>query len=169
MRGTLKKRVRRVAPAADPASDPRVAADVMDRDCVRLAVSLPLGDAVEQFSRHCLPELPVVDEDGHLVGMFSAEDALKLCVPEHLLWVDDLPEMGGVELFAAAFRTEARRPLADLVLVGGNHVTVSESTPLMQVVRLMAKHSARQVLVVERRELRGIVTAHALISRMLEQ
>jgi CBS domain-containing protein len=169
MRGILKKKVCRAAPPARPVSSPRIAADVMDRDCVRLETALPLRDALAQFSRHGLPELPVVDEDGHLVGVFSAEDAIRLCVPEHLLWVDDLPDMGGLEWFAAAFKTEARRPLADVVLVGGNHITVSESTPVMQVVRLLAKHGARQALVVERRELRGVVTAHGLINRMLDQ
>ncbi len=169
MRGTLKKRARGAAPPARPVSSPRVAADVMDRDCVRLETALPLRDALAEFSRHGLPELPVVDEDGHLVGVFSAEDAIRLCVPEHLLWIDDLPHMDGLESFAGAFRAEARRPLADVVLVGGNHITVSESTPVMQVVRLMAKHAARQALVVEHRELRGIVTAHGLINRMLEQ
>ena len=167
MREKLREEVNRVKAGVRLSAEATVAGELMDAGCARLEASQSLGEALEKLCRNRVPELPVVDEDGCLVGTFTAEDALQMCVPEHLLWADELPQMECIENLAEGLKSEIRRPLAEVVLVGGKSLTVSESTPLAQVARLMAKHAARQVMVVERRELRGVVTAQDVISRVL--
>jgi len=156
-----RKRAYRPKPPAE------LAGELMDIGHARLRTSQSLGHALEELCRHGLPELPVVDEEDNLVGTFGAEDALKMCVPEHLLWVDELSGPERLDELGKVLGPEMKRPLGDVMLVGGQSLTVSESTPLGQVARLMVKNTARLAMVLERRELRGVITARKLLARML--
>jgi CBS domain-containing protein len=173
MRDILEEKVKRLrraprAHARDAArGEARLAGDLVEAGCLRLQASQPLNEALKTLCGHHLPELPVVDEDGCLVGTFAVEDAMKMCVPEHLLWAEDLTHFGPVGELSAALGPQLGRPLSDVMLVGGRLLTVSASAPLAEVARLLVRHSASQVIVVEGRELLGVITAQGLVARML--
>ena len=51
--------------------------DVMSRQVIEVAASLTMREAAEAFSQGDVNSAPVVDEQGHCVGMLSAADFIK--------------------------------------------------------------------------------------------
>ena len=54
------------------------AKDVMTREVVSVTTDVAVGDVAERLLRHQLSGLPVVDEQGRLVGIVSEYDLLKM-------------------------------------------------------------------------------------------
>lgn len=53
---------------------PRTVADVMSPVALELAATCPIGEAISALTEHALDRAPVVDLDGHLIGVVSAGD-----------------------------------------------------------------------------------------------
>ncbi len=51
--------------------------DVMTKDVVTVKADTRLADAVHEMVRHNIRHLPVVDDSGNVVGMFSMRDAMR--------------------------------------------------------------------------------------------
>lgn len=47
-------------------------------------------NAINQFTAHNVSELPVLDKDGDLVGVVTENELLHVCLPDYILWMDDL-------------------------------------------------------------------------------
>lgn len=88
------------------------------------------------FALHNLSAAPVVDETGALFGIISSHDLLH---------------------FAAAKRNP--RAIRAWELCTYKPVSVSPNTPISQVARMMLTDKVHHVLVVEDRQLKGIVSA----------
>ncbi len=144
-------------------SPPRTAADLMDTDFPRLHTGTPLRKAIGTLLT-CEGSLPVVDDDGDLVGLFTEKALLELCMPEYTLWPESLAADVCLESLAEPLRGNAESPLADVMLVGGGLTTVTGRTPACEVARLMASRGAEPVLVVEDRRLIGVITPKRLVS-----
>lgn len=52
------------------------ARDIMSRPVVRLGPDTPVREAIALLTEHCVATLPVVDDENHLVGIFTEADAL---------------------------------------------------------------------------------------------
>ena len=70
--------------------------------------------AIDLIVRTGLTEVPVVDKEGELTGVASADEVLKLCIPDYLLWMEDLSGFSNFEPFAALLRKESSTWLADI-------------------------------------------------------
>ena len=46
--------------------------------------------AIDLFVRHRVSEVPVIDKDGELIGVVSTHELLRVCLPDYVLWMDDL-------------------------------------------------------------------------------
>ncbi|MBN2217169.1 MAG: CBS domain-containing protein [Pirellulales bacterium] len=54
--------------------------DVMKRDLVTVPPRLPVSEAITLLLKHKVTGMPVVDEEGNLVGFLSERDCLKILV-----------------------------------------------------------------------------------------
>ena len=111
--------------------------DHMDTEVCTLAPQTEILDAVGFLLEHHVTGAPVIDEDGHLVGMLTEKDCLKL----------------------VATGADANRPrgtVADFMTVA--LTTISPDTDVYYAAGLFLQHGFRRFPVVEAGRLVGAIT-----------
>ena len=142
------------------------AADVMTPDPVCISPDASIVDAIRLMLERKFSGLPVVDARGSLVGIVTEGDLLRRTETgtqrKRSWWIEFL--MGG--RLATEYVQTSGRKVKDVMT--SEVRTVTEDTPLEEVVHLMERHQIKRVLVVRDRKLVGIVTRanllHALAS-----
>lgn len=137
---------------------------VMDPRPTTLLESDFLGTAIHIFCEKKLSDLPVVDEQGDLRGVVSLEDLLRMSLPEHLLWMDDLTPIIQFEPFADLLLKQKDMRLADCMRE--QYVSVGPQVPAVQLAKTFIIERTRQILVLDKRKLLGTVGLHSFISKL---
>jgi CBS domain-containing protein len=146
--------VERAAQIATLADQPHRAADLMTRNPITLSTTTPLAQAAAVMADRKLKRLPVVDEQGRLVGMVSRYDLLKT-VAEGLRHNPTEP----VQLPAGAPATVGAIMLREVP-------TVHRDTPLAEMLdRLLETEKRRVVVVDDANHVVGIITDGDVIQR----
>ena len=140
------------------------ARDLMETNPITLLESDILEKAIDVFCSEHIIDLPVVDEEGDLRGTLAIEDFLKLSLPEHLLWMDDLSHILRFEPFTDVIRSDKESKVADFMRDA--HITVNGDLPAIQLAKIFLTHEIRQILVVEGRRLLGTVNVSDFISKI---
>ncbi len=123
-----------------------------------------LGAAINMFCEKNVADIPVVDEQGDVRGVVSLEDLLRLSLPEHLLWMEDLTPIIQFEPFADLLRRQRETKLADFMRE--KYVRVSPDVPAVQLAKTFIIDNVRQILVMEGRKLVGVVNLRSFISKL---
>ncbi len=139
-------------------------AHVMRRKPVTLAESDTLADALHAFCTHNVRDIPVVDEAGDVRGVVAVEDFLRLSLPEHLLWMQDLSPILHFQPFADVLRRDRETRVADFLRE--EYVSVAPGLPAIQVARLFLMHKTRQIVVVEGRRFLGVVDVEDFVTQL---
>jgi len=137
---------------------------VMDPNPVTLLESAPLGTVIDTLCSRPLYDIPVVDEQGDVRGVVAPEDLLRLSLPEHLLWMDDLTPIIQFEPLADLLRKERDMKLADFMRE--EYVKVAADVPAIQLAKMFLMDKTRQILVMENRHLLGVVNLRSFISKL---
>lgn len=137
---------------------------IMDPRPFTLLESDHLGTAINTFCERQLFDIPVVDEQGDVRGVVSLEDLLRLSLPEHLLWMDDLTPIIQFEPFADLLRKSAETKLADFMRE--EFVRVAPDVPAIQLAKTFILDRVRQILVMEGRKLLGVVNLRSFIAKL---
>jgi mannitol/fructose-specific phosphotransferase system IIA component (Ntr-type) len=140
-------------------------AHVMRRKPVTLAESDTLAEALRAFCTHNVRDIPVVDETGDVRGVLAVEDFLRLSLPEHLLWMQDLSPILHFQPFADVLRRNRETRVADFLRE--EYVSVAPDLPAIQVARLFLMHKTRQIVVVEGRRFLGVVDVENFVTQLL--
>jgi CBS-domain-containing membrane protein len=133
------------------------ASEVMTRKVISIAPEATIVDAIRLMLRKRISGLPVVDRQGRLVGIVSEGDFLHR--PElstargRSAWFDAI---FGPSESAKNYVHSHGSKVRDVMT--GDPVTVSEHTPLDQLVHLMETHRIKRLPVVRRGKVVGIVT-----------
>lgn len=143
------------------------ARDLMRTDFARLRDTDTLSHAIDLFCTERMSELPVVDADGDLVGLVTEDELLRVCLPEYVTWMEDLSPILDFQPFAELLRRESSVPAMEIMVFAERYATVQETTPAIQVAKVMLRRDVWQVLVVRDRELLGIVSIQDLIHKVL--
>ncbi|WP_420441098.1 HPP family protein [Candidatus Palauibacter sp.] len=128
---------------------------IMTRDVTTAAPGMALEEAAEMLARRRLRAMPVIDDEGHVLGMLT----------DRLLISRLLPELE---------RADAGRPAAGGARVGEVRdimeravMCVKEDEPLANVVRLMLDREIERLPVVREGQLVGFLTRGDIIRRLL--
>ena len=143
------------------------ARDIMRTEFISVLYSDTCEKAIDMFARHQLADLPVIDDDGKLVGLVTADALLRVCLPDYILWMEDLSPIINFEPFAGLLRNEGKTWLADIM--SDDYVTVSEKAPAIEVAKGMCKRGVRQVLVERDEHLVGVITIQDFITKVLRE
>ncbi|MPY99561.1 MAG: CBS domain-containing protein [Actinophytocola sp.] len=111
------------------------ASEIMARPVPTVGPHTPIADAVDMLTERALPALPVVTDDGRLIGLFSEADAL---FSEVTLAADDTATVESV----MTTNVETARPDDDVA----------------DVARLMLEHELSCVLIVQGGMVFGLVS-----------
>ena len=141
------------------------ARDIMVNSVIRLMDHDTLKQAVDLFIEHQLTDLPVVDKDGDLAGVVTAKELLRVCLPDYLLWMDDLSPILRFEPFADVLINEGITWLSDIM--SRDYAVVSEDAPAIQVAQEMIKKNTQQVYVLQGKKLVGVITLPHFMNKVL--
>lgn len=139
--------------------------DFMDRDLTSVGPDCTLGEAVEVMNRHRLGGLPVVDEEGRLLGYISESDVIKAAMPgyvEHLKSLSFVPDVG--QLFRR-LRRLSREPVSSFMT--REVVAFREDDHDMQVALEMLRRGLKRAPVVREGKLVGVVSRADLLERIM--
>ena len=147
------------------------ARDVMTPRVISIETDAPITRAIYLMLQNRISGLPVVGPKGELVGMVTEGDFMRrgeIGTQRHRnRWLEFLIGPGRL---ADEYVHARGRKVAEVMT--RDPITVSEDTPLDEVVRLMEKHRIKRLPVVRAGALVGIVTRsnimHALVSPMIE-
>jgi len=141
--------------------------DVMTPNVVSVTPDTTAREAAQIMRRHDHAAVPVVDDEGHVLGMFTEGDLLRLALPKHLESIGDLgflPE--DFEPFEHP-RDEIKTALVRDLLTRTDVHVAEAGEHVAEVARLICQERVRRVPVVEDGRLVGIVTRADLIERIV--
>lgn len=142
----------------DPNLPPYVcAADMMGPPLATLRETDSVKDAIDLILRTGYTDIPVVDKEGDLVGVATAQAILGLCLPDYLLWMEDLSRFSNFEPFGTLLGKESSTWLADIT-DDETYAVVSADRPAIAVAEAMARHKTNICFVTDGAKLVGAVT-----------
>jgi len=142
-----------------------LAGDVMTREVISVASDASAMQAGALMLKHQISGLPVVDSSGVLLGIISEGDFLRRaelgtqrCRPRWLAFLI------GPGRLASEYVHACGRKVKEIMTP--NPYTVTEATPVTEVVQLMERHRIKRVPVVCGRRLVGIVSRADLLGAL---
>lgn len=143
------------------------AADIMEPDPPVLQETDSLKDAIDLFVQLNLVDAPVVDKDGDLVGVVTANALLKICLPEYLLWIEDLSPIQNFEPFVTVLRNEKNTWLADIM--EREYATVQSGQPAIAVAEELLRRHVSRCYVLDNRRLTGVIPLQLFLNKVLRE
>jgi mannitol/fructose-specific phosphotransferase system IIA component (Ntr-type)/CBS domain-containing protein len=139
--------------------------DIMATELITVGPDAPLKEAVDLLFKHNVNALPVVGEDGTLLGAIEHLDIIASGIPSYLTMIGDLSFLPEFEPFEEVLRTEGEVAVRDLMC--RDVPTVSEGTPLIKAAATMARDRLERLFVVRDGKLVGLVLAKYFIRKIL--
>jgi CBS domain-containing protein len=140
---------------------------IMTPQVITIGADASIVEAIDKMLRHQVSGLPVVDTDGKLIGIISEGDFIRRTETgtqrKSGRWLDCL---AGADRVAADFVREHGRKVGQIMTP--DPVTVTEDTPLAQIVRIMESHNVKRLPVVRGDRLVGIVTRADFLPALAE-
>jgi CBS domain-containing protein len=142
-----------------------IAADIMTHPALAIDPDAPLAQAIRLMTTHKLSGLPVVEQDGQLVGMLTEGDLLRRVETgtegDRPGWLASFL-MPGREA-SRYVRTHGRK-ISEVMTSGV--ISAAEATPLAELVTLMQRHHVKRIPVVREGRLVGIVSRADLVRQI---
>lgn len=104
-------------------------------------------DAVKKFAVTRTEELPVVDNTGDLRGILSLADLLKYSLPEHLLWLEDLSPIYGLQPFSDMLKTADETKVADIMRE--DFVRAEINDPAVKLAKIFLISKLSQLIIID--------------------
>jgi len=141
------------------------AADIMLPPETTLHETHSLKDAIDLFVARDLTEIPVIDKADELTGVVTAEALLRVCLPDYILWMDDLSPILHFEPFIDILRKEENTWLAEIST--DTYACVQVSEPAIAVAEAMARYKTSVCYVLHDKKLAGTITLPHFLNKIM--
>jgi CBS domain-containing protein len=138
------------------------AIDVMVHNVVTVRPDTDVAEATKLLAEHDVSALPVLDQDGSLIGMLSEADLIhraEIGTEKHRPWW--LEAVTGATTLAEEFAKSHGKKVGEVMTTGV--ISVTEETPLFDIATLFERKRIKRVPVVKDGKLVGIVSRANLI------
>ena len=141
------------------------AMDVMVRDVITVGPDDTVADAAKLIAQNDVSALPVVDEDGHLVGIISEGDLMNReeigTEVHHPWWIEAVTP-------AATLATEFAKSHGKRVdeVMSDDVITATEEAPLSEIAALLERNRIKRVPILRDGKLVGIVSRSNLVQAL---
>jgi CBS-domain-containing membrane protein len=144
------------------------AADIMTKEVHTVRLDTEIKDLAKTFVEHNVNAMPVVDEDGMLVGMVTQTDLVEQDKPMHIPTVISLFDWVIYLESPKKFLEEVRKVTARKVeaICSKDVVTCTPDTPVSTVASLMVDNKVHLVPVVSDGRMVGVVARLDIIRSM---
>jgi len=143
------------------------AADIMYEPQIVLQSNDSLKTAIDCFICKNVAEIPVVDRDGDMVGVVSAGALLKVCLPDYLLWMNDLSPIINFEPFANVLRKEQSAWLSDILAT--TYSSVQIGSPAVSVAAELTRKNASRCYVLNEKKLVGVIDLPVFLNKVFRE
>jgi len=143
------------------------ACDIMEPVTVKLQEHDTLERAIDLFVRHRVTQVPVLDKDGELIGVVTTYELLRVCLPDYVLWMDDLTPVINFEPFAQILRKESKTWLAEIMT--SEYAIVDENAPAVQIAKEFTRQHTDLAYVMRGKKLVGVVSSATFLSKVLRE
>ena len=141
------------------------AIDVMVRDVVTVHPDMDVAEAVKLLIEHDVSALPVLNNEGNLVGVLSEADLIhraEIGTEKHRPWW--LEAVTGGSTLAEEFAKSHGKKVGEVMTDGV--ISVTEETPLSEIAALFERKRIKRVPVVKDGRLVGVVSQSNLIQAL---
>ena len=141
------------------------ALDVMVRDVVTVHPDMDVAEAVKLLIEHDVSALPVLNNEGNLVGVLSEADLThraEIGTEKHRPWW--LEAVTGGSTLAEEFAKSHGKKVGEVMTDGV--ISVTEETPLSEIAALFERKRIKRVPVVKDGRLVGVVSQSNLIQAL---
>jgi len=139
--------------------------DVMTPDPVTVTRDKTLKDVANLFFEKKIRCMPVVDDDGELVGEITANELLKFALPNYKSFIANIANIPQIESFEELLRNEHQARVSNFMKA--NAVTVEMDAPVIEAAALMLFKKAEMVSVLDGGKLVGVITKSDIISKII--
>jgi PTS system nitrogen regulatory IIA component len=143
------------------------ACDIMAPVTVKLQEHDTLEHAIDLFVRHRIRDVPVVDKEGDFIGVVTTHELLRVCLPDYILWIEDLTPIINFEPFAEILRKESKTWLTEIMTA--DYATVPENAPAAQVAKELARRRVDHAYVLRGKKLIGVISLAVFLSKILRE
>jgi CBS domain-containing protein len=139
-----------------------VVRDIMDSDPATVKPGTPVEEVVTTLRRHELPGLPVVDDEGRVLGMITEADLVlpdddgDLHIPHYINLFGGTIFLEPLSRFEQRLRKAFASNAADMMTADPD--TVSPDTTVQEAARIIHESGHNRLPVVEEGRLVGVVT-----------
>ena len=140
------------------------AGDIMTIPKATLLETDSLAHAIRTFAVTGISELVVLDGAGDLRGVIDLAEILRYCLPEHLLWMEDLSPIYLFQPFSELLRNSGETKVADVMRE--EFLTVDRGVPAIQLAKLFMNHRAKQLIITDGRHFAGVVEFKAFCAKL---
>ncbi len=144
-----------------------VARDIMLTAFPVVTPNTPLGEVYRAMQSCDLPALPVVDEQGSLVGIVSEDDLLRAVLPVYADTFSDLGFLPRSYRFHGYDQERLSATQAREVLSKQHLVAADPEERVAELAHLMLEHDLAVVPVVEADRVVGLVTRRSLLGHIV--
>ena len=138
---------------------------IMSKPDVCLQGDDSLAQAIDLFLAHRLSELPVVNADNELLGVVTTQRLVHVCMPDYLMWVEDLTPFLNFEPIAEIIRNESSTWLREIMV--HNFAQVAEDSPAILALKEIGRRETDNAYVLRGRQLVGIIQLHEFLNSVL--
>jgi CBS domain-containing protein len=142
-----------------------LAKDVMVRDVVTASPEEDVGHVIELLAKHDASTLPVVDDNGNVVGMIGEFDLMhrtEIGTEKHHPWW--IEAMTPASKLAGEFAKSHGRRVCEIM---STHViSAKEDTPLGEIATMLEKHRIKRLPILRDGKLVGVVSRSNLIQAL---
>lgn len=140
------------------------AADIMTPPPVTLYDNASLKDAIDLFTKNDYDEVPVIDKENELVGVVSASALIHVCLPDYLLWMDDLSPIQSFEPFTEVLRKEHSTWLSEIM--SDDYAYVHIASPAIEVAAKFARQNTSHCYVLRDSLLVGVISLRTFLHKI---
>jgi CBS-domain-containing membrane protein len=141
------------------------AVDVMVRDVVTISPDADVAEAAKLLIEHDISALPVVDDDGSVIGMISEADLLRReeigTEKQRPWWLEAI--MPGTALAADFAKSHGQRVSE---VMSSDVISATEETSLAEIAAILERNRIKRVPIMENGKLVGIVSRANLVQAL---
>jgi len=148
---------------------PTTVADVMSRDPIVVRRETPLKEAIQILAENRISGLPVVDENGKLLGIISETDLMwqetGVTPPAYIMFLDSVIYLKNPATYERDLHKALGQTVGDIMSV--NPVTITADKPLKESARIMHDRNVHRLPVLDTGgQVIGILTRGDIIRAM---
>ncbi len=143
------------------------AGDIMEPCATVLQETNCLKDAVDLFILKGIDEIPVVDKENELIGVVSSRELLRVCLPDYILWMDDLTPIINFEPFIHILQNETHTWLTEILSL--EYASSAIDAPAIHTAEEIAKHQGTYCYILDGKKLVGVVSLRRFLSKVFRE